>query len=191
MLANTITLYYITKLLCLKQLAGWYSYRGPFWRLLCGIQLSNLLACLVKSLRVGFGRPSTSTSITKIPKAQWRPLYPFWKWSSDYVNQTPKAFPSSQFVSLSLHHLPYMPPTSHGHMQFCCLVWVGEGWLDSPFHEEHKHTCTQPHTSAGLRQLKFYYNKYCNVKTFICFWTKACNWRKSLGGRFIFIYPHL
>lgn len=190
MLANTITLYYITKLLCLKQLAGWYRYRGPFWRLLCGTQHSNLLACLVKSLRVGLGRPSTSPSIANIPKAHWRPRCPYWKWSSDYVDQTPKAFPSSQSSSLSLPHLPCMSPTSRGHSQFCWSVWAGSlSWHSSPW-RTHIHTNTRTQASH-LRQLKFYYNKYCNVKTFICLWTKACNWRKSLGGRFIFIYPHL
>lgn len=152
-LANTITLYYITKLLCLKQLAGWYSYRVPLWRLLCGIKLYNLPASLVKSLQVGFGgkfwtgskhftfknkNPQSTLKTTLFPlKAE----YTLRGWNANGI-----LFPRITFIKLASFTIcdPHLPWKIYRRVLF--LVFWGFFSGLTPFSMKNIHTPKHTHT---------------------------------------------
>lgn len=66
-LPNTLTFYYIMKLLCFKQSWRCCSHRGPFWKLLSGLKLGNLPACLLKLLKVSWGEGCSPLELNILP----------------------------------------------------------------------------------------------------------------------------
>lgn len=157
-LANAITWYSITKLLCLEQLAGWYRYWVPFWRLLCGIKLCNLPACLVKSLQVGFRaclelEPGTSPSKKKkkksIPKAHQRPPCSHEKWNTHYIDNM--HLPGIAFIKfVSFDMCERSTHTHHGKKIGLFLAQLPSPWRlcahPPTCTHMHAHTCTHAHT---------------------------------------------